>query len=318
MLAGTLLILIGGIGLYGRTAILDERSFADRAVAAFANDEVQDEVGDRIPKREVEAERALAPRRPTLEEAVHDVVTDWRFGQRFGAGAAAMHRNLFAGRSVDLVIPGGRAALRDAISPDSRARRLLPARGPHLFHLGGGRLETGLVKAAPVTRRLARFAPVALVAGLVLLLAAGWRAPTRRQGARRVAFGVALAGGVAVAATTVARAIVLSTFDTSHGDAVVREIWDAYLGDLRVWGLVAGALGLVVAAACEAGARGAWRRPLARVASPCGAGARLGRAAALLMLAALLLWMPEVPLDLAAVSAAGLLVFTSAAELVRL
>ena len=44
-----------------------------------------------------------------------------------------------------------------------------------------------------------------------------------------------------MAATTIARAIVLSTFDTSHGDAVVGTIWDAYLGELRLWGLAAGA-----------------------------------------------------------------------------
>jgi hypothetical protein len=35
-------------------------------------------------------------------------------------------------------------------------------------------------------------------------------------------------------------------------------------------------------------------------------------------LAALLLWMPEVPLDLALVVVAGLLVFSGAAEVVRL
>jgi hypothetical protein len=112
--------------------------------------------------------------------------------------------------------------------------------------------------------------------------------------------------------------VVLSTFDTSHGDAVVGQIWDAYLGDLRMWGLACGALGLIVAAACEPGARGAWRRAVARVASPCGSGARMARAFGLLVLAALLLWMPEIPVDLALVSASGVLVFSAAAEVVRL
>jgi hypothetical protein len=36
------------------------------------------------------------------------------------------------------------------------------------------------------------------------------------------------------------------------------------------------------------------------------------------VLAVLLVWMPEIPVDLALVSAAGLLVFSAAAEVVRL
>jgi hypothetical protein len=52
--------------------------------------------------------------------------------------------------------------------------------------------------------------------------------------------------------------------------------------------------------------------------SPSGSLPRLARAAGLVLLAVLLLWMPEVPLDLALVVAAGLLVFTGAAEVVRL
>jgi hypothetical protein len=111
---------------------------------------------------------------------------------------------------------------------------------------------------------------------------------------------------------------VLSTFDTSHGDAVVGTIWDAFLGDLRLWGLAAGALGLVAAAVFEPGARGAWRRAVRRVLTPTDSGARLARAGGLALLAVLLVWMPEVPYDLALVSAAGVLVFTAAAEVVRL
>ena len=59
--------------------------------------------------------------------------------------------------------------------------------------------------------------------------------------------------------------------------------------------------------------------PLAvRFLTPSGAPGRLVRAAGLLVLAALLLWIPEVPLDLTLVTAAGVLVFTAAAEVTRL
>jgi hypothetical protein len=121
-----------------------------------------------------------------------------------------------------------------------------------------------------------------------------------------------------VAATSIGRAIVLSTFDTSHGDAVVGTIWSAFLSDLRLWALAVGAVGVIAAAAFEPGAPGAWRRLLAAVMAPSGSLLRLARALGLVALAALLLWMPEVPLDLALVVVAGLLVFSGAAEVVRL
>ena len=116
-----------------------------------------------------------------------------------------------------------------------------------------------------------------------------------------MALGIALAGGATVAATSIGRAVVLSTFDTSHGDAVVGTIWSAFLDDLRLWALALGALGVIAAAAFEPGAPGAWRRLLTAVATPSGSALRLVRAGGLVLLAVLLLWMPEVPLDLALV-----------------
>ena len=75
---------------------------------------------------------------------------------------------------------------------------------------------------------------------------------------------------------------------------------------------------MIAAAAFEPGAPGAWRRVLTAAMSPSSGVLRLARAAGLVLLAVLLLWMPEVPLDLAVVVAAGLLVFSGAAEVVRL
>ena len=164
-----------------------------------------------------------------------------------------------------------------------------------------------------------RCAPLALLAAAALLIAAALRAPRpRRRGARRAALGLALAGGAIVAATTIARAIVLSTFDTSHGDAVVGTIWDAFLGDLRLWGLAAGAVGPDRRGHLRAGRARRVAARLRRISRRAAPSARLARAGALAVLAALLLWMPEVPLDLALVSAAGVLVFTAVAEVVRL
>jgi hypothetical protein len=129
---------------------------------------------------------------------------------------------------------------------------------------------------------------------------------------------VGAVGGVTLATVTIARSLLLATFDTSHGDVVVGTIWNAFLGDLRVWALAVGAIGLILAAAADPGPPGAWRRMLARVARPASAAARLARAGALLLVALLLLTAPEVPVNLALVGVAGLFVFTAAAEVARL
>jgi hypothetical protein len=328
-------LVLGALALYGRHAVIDQQAFAARATEALQQDEVVDEVAARITGRELEGNPALATRRPVIEAAVGDVVESRSFAGEFHAGALVLHDALFGDggvatatdgsgkqlqvRVTALGLPGAGRALHEAVAARSPATaRDLPAADPVLFSLGGGRLETALVDAAPHARQLSRPAPLAIVLGLVLLVWAAWRAPTLRLGLRRAALGIAIAGGVLVAATSIGRAVVLSTFDTSHGDAVVGTIWSAFLADLRLWGLGVGAVGLIAAAAFEPGAPGAWRRALTVAMSPSGSLPRLARAAGLVLLAVLLLWMPEVPLDLALVVAAGLLVFSGAAEVVRL
>ena len=163
---------------------------------------------------------ALAPRRPVLEAAVDDVVADCRFPARFHAGAEAMHRGLFDGADVATLAPGAGAELRAAVAARSRAARCSrPVTRSCCDSAAGGSRRARPRRAVGAPARL--LGPSRCSPPLALLVAAALRAPTRRRGARRVALGLALAGGAIVAATTIGRAIVLSTFDTSHGDAVV-------------------------------------------------------------------------------------------------
>ena len=335
LITGVMALMVGGLALYARHAVLDQQAFAARATGALHQDEVVDEIATRITGRELEANPDLDVRRPVIEAAVGDVVGGPRFPEEFRAGALALHSALFGDgglatatdatgaqirvRATALPLLGVGRDLRAAVAARSpTVARQVPTTDPVLFSLGGGRLENALVDAAPLAERLSSFAPLALLAGFILLAFAARRAPTRRLGLRRVALGIALTGGAAVAATSIGRAIVLSTFDTSHGDAVVGTIWSAFLADLRLWALVVGALGVVAAAAFEPGVPGAGRRALTAALAPAGSRTRLARALGLVGLAILLLWMPEVPLDLAVVAAAGMLVFSGTAEVVRM
>src|SRR3954465_3704723 len=95
ILTGVLALMLGGLALYGRHAVLDANAFADRATGTLAQDEVVDEVAARITGREIEASPALAARRPVLEAAVGDVVNGPAFAGEFRSGALSLHAALF-------------------------------------------------------------------------------------------------------------------------------------------------------------------------------------------------------------------------------
>jgi hypothetical protein len=245
LVTGALCLLAGGIALYGQHTVIDERAFADRATSTLSQAEVGDEIVTRITGRMVQAHPELAPKRPAIQAAAQDIVDSPRFAPEFHRGAVAMHRELFTSsrQTVRLVMPGAGADMHS---------RDLPAIDPELLALGGGPLETRLRDAAPAARSLARLAPLALALGAFLLVLAVLRAPTRRRGVRRAALAVAAVGAITVAALTLARALLLSTFDSSRGDTVVRTIWNAYLGDLRLWGFACAGIALAFARAAEA------------------------------------------------------------------
>ena len=185
---------------------------------------------------------------------------------------------------------------------------------PTLLSVGASGPERALRELAPWARRLA--GPLAIgfgVAGLALLALAVARAGDRRRAVWASGLTVAAAGGLIAAGVTAARDLVLEQFDTSFGDAVVSVVWDAFLGDLRVWALAACAAGLVVAAAA-----GAPRlAPRALLAAPPTRGARLLRAVGLLAVAGLAVQIPELVLHIGLVAFAAAAFYVAAGDLLR-
>jgi hypothetical protein len=232
----TVLLLAAGLGAYGRHAIVDERAFADRAVAALERPDVRAEVALR-----------LAAQRPELAAAIDAAVRDPRFEPAFRAGAARMHRALFGGGEEVRFDIAGMGALVPAAGVEA----------PTLLTVGGGgALERELRAAAPPAGGAAPWWPVALVPALALLVLAG---------RRRAGLAIAAAGAVAGAGSVVAEALLLRTFTSRHGDAVVDAVWDSYLADLRTAGLLVAALGFALAVR--------WRSPWPRARAGRRAGA---------------------------------------------
>ena len=311
LLASALCIVAAVPALYARDAILDSDGFADRAVTALAQDEVDEEIAGRFATRLIERSPGLVTLRPALEEAAADVAASPSFAARFGAGVRGLHQDIF---SADDPRPALRVAGMTAQVQAALARRtpVLAQRLPHdadpsLMSIGSSGRERFLLEAAPRARRWSRLAPVALIAGLLGLVLVALTARDRRRGLWGSGVALAGAGGALLAGWIGARTLTLEGFDTRWGDAVVKTIWNAYLGDLRTWSLGIGSAGLLIAAgAARPGPskRPSWSQIPASV-----------RGVALLVAGALVLADRELSLDLAAVGAAGVLLYLGARHL---
>ena len=174
--------------------------------------------------------------------------------------------------------------------------------------------ERALRAVAPSARTLT--GPLAIVFGVLglgLLALAIARADDRRRAIWGSGLAVAAAGGLIAAGITASRDLVLEQFDTSYGDAVVSVVWNAFLGDLRVWALAACAAGLVVAAA--AGCPRLAAKSL--LAAPRTRGTRLLRAAGLLVVAVLAVQAPQLVLHIGLVALAAAVFYVAVGDLLR-
>jgi hypothetical protein len=279
LVAGTLALLAGGLALYARHAVLASARSRPAPSARSPRTRSATSSSTASPQRIVDAQPELADQRPELDAAAGRTPCAARSSPASSTrGAAALHRELFTDRRAPR--PAGDPRAGASVRADflarvrtSSPRRSRPSRGcspptdPQLMALGGGRLETGLRDAAPWGRRLAALWPFALAAARCC-----WPGGAPRSGAPARAAPRGAGRGAPAAARRGRhddrQALLLSTFDTSHGDAVVGTIWNAYLGDLRLWGLAVGAGALVLAALAEPGTRGDWRRALAAPGAP--------------------------------------------------
>ena len=314
--AAAVCLLLAGVSAYGAYAVLDEFRFADRAASTLDSDEVREEVAARIAMRVVQAEPKFAGVEGPIEDAAGRLIVTDEFRDAYWTASVRLHRILFADADAEaaLRVPRSGADLRHELEALPGWRQLPDIRDPSIMAIPSSGHEGRLRELAPVADDLAL--PLAIVFGAlgVALMALGIaRAATRRRGIWAAGITVAMAGGLLAAVITGAKDLVLHTFDTDFGDAVVSQIWSAYVGDLRVCALAVGAGGLVVAAAAG-GPRLSVRSLLATPASDSG---RVVRALGLLAVAALAVALPEMVLHLGLVTLAAILVYVAAGELLR-
>jgi len=323
MAVAAICLALGGVAVYARTAIFDEDAFTQRAVGTLASDEVDDEVADRLSARLVEQMPGLLQFRPMVEYEARHMTASPEFSAEFAGAARGLQRSLFDGyrlASFDVGSAGARLKAT-VIEREPRLRRpLARVDASDLMDLAGGGVEGKLRRLAPSARRAAVWGFPGLALAVLLLAAGVLAAPDRRRALHAAALVVGATGGALVVVCSAARAFTLAMFDTSHGDAVVGTIWDAFLGDLRLWSLALAAAGVAfaacVAATLPAGEPG---RLLASArARLSGERLRGPIAVALLALAVLVLAARELVVDLVVVGLAGALLYRGVHQLARL
>ena len=107
LVTGVMALMLGGLALYARHAVLDRDAFAARATGALDQDEVVDEIAARIATREIEDNPALA-------RAAADARGRGRRRRRrtraspaeFHTGALALHDALFGDGGVAVPVDG--------------------------------------------------------------------------------------------------------------------------------------------------------------------------------------------------------------------
>lgn len=310
-----------------RFEVGERDAFADRSVAAFDRPEVR-----RVVAREVVVELIdrgstdLVSARPVLEGVVEALTGTPPFQRLVRAAALQSHGLLFEREDSSLVfdladvstvvLSGVRS-----VSPDI-AKRVPDDVDARLVDVRERKFAADTLDAADVVRRWAVLAPVVAV---LLLIGALALASDRRHTLTRYGLAVGMTGIVAVVALSAGRTVLLNSIQgtdeipRSDLQGAVGGVWDAFLGDLRSLILIVALVGFVLASSILTVADpGAVRARLAALGHrPRSTPLAALRGGALVAMGVLVLLSPEVAVRVVAYAGGAALVYLGSAELLR-
>jgi hypothetical protein len=250
-LAGAVLTLVGGVALYLGHDVVNEDAFADHAVQSLDDGGVRQAVAREVASQ-VAGPFAVQPR---IETGVNRALGTPAFHEALHTAAIRTNKLAFDDRSGEIVLELDRPL--EIVRPE--LDRIAPGLADRLPASAGIRLldlqETS--QAADVLRTLDDlddWGPILLILGLLSLAGSVALAPDRIVAAGRVGLALVVGAAVVVAGVITLEEVAASN---AHGGGVlsgadvslvVRGIWEAYLGDLVLWAIAVGGVGLVVVA----------------------------------------------------------------------
>lgn len=320
---GALALLVGAL-LSDAGRLLRPDAFADRMAASLADGRVAAFAAERLTEAILAQDRDLTAYRPLILAASRDVVASSAFRGLVRGAARRAHAAVFSrvGQSVVLSVPDVEVVLRGALAgaPDVAAR--IPAAVRlGIATLGAHPAVRAAVGAMQRGLALARFAPVALAVGVLLVVAGILAMPDRRDALVGAGAALIVVGAALWALVPVGQAVVGRLADDPGARGAVAGLWGVALAGVPGWGLTYGGIGVVLAAAgssllerldvADLGARA--RRLL--VAEPRHRTLRLARAVAITAAGLLAVVAPRAALSALAVAAGLALAFVGLREL---
>ena len=260
----SLLVAAGLLLAYARITILDGSRFSARAVSALDQTPVRDEFVRRLSNEIVSGGSLSEADRASVSSVMTTVVGGDNFRSDFRNAVKEVHHVVLddSNRPLELRFDQAATIAADALRPTSPelAAKAKERLSGFAVQLAGRRDAVDAVQAASALKLLALIVPAVALALFVLGVAL----------ARRKAVGWAWTGigisaaGVLTSAVAVLGRDRITTNVASISRPAVRGTWDAIVGDLRWWGLVAFGVGAVLAGAAAAGAQRQNRRRAAR------------------------------------------------------
>lgn len=329
--AAAILVVGGTVTYYARTQVLDQKAFANRAVAALDDDEVRHLVGREIVTGLIDrGSTDLVAARPLIESIVDAALQTQPFRRLIRTAAVEANRTLFVRdhESVALDLSDAAELVRFAArSVSPRIAREIPQDlEPDLLKLKKREFATTTLRAADHVRTLGVVLPLLALLALVASVAV---APDRRIGVLRAGVALATAGVVLAALLLILRertlAGVVGSDEITNAEVrgAVEGILSAFLGDLVSWALALAFIGVVVAGAAAALDPGDVEVPAARLrrlvlTRPRNLWLRALRGASLVAAGIAIALEPTLALKIAAIVVGAYLVFAGTGELLVL
>ena len=233
--------------------ILRPDPFARRLAATLSDSRVSEYVSARITDAIVAQRPNLVSVRSILEPTVNGVVASAPFRAVVRTSARTAHRALFesAGRDVILSLPDVSVLVRSALS---RANPELAAKVPAgietaLASPEAERAFTRFIKTWGLIGRVLWAAWAVLLLGFAAVVVSIWKAPDRQTALVRAGGGF-IAVALGLLAVLPAGRIVAAAITPDHAlRGVIHGVWSAYFGPVKPGALIAGSIGIVLAAA---------------------------------------------------------------------
>lgn len=251
LIVGALATYLAVMAGYTRAALFDSQNFGDRAVEAVRAEPVRTEIAKAFADELIRQEPQLIAARPLLISGAESVLQSRASGGVISRAARDVHRGLLTADEPSIVVDLAdltvlvRAYLQSTDGSGVNLARLQRAPTELATTLSDRTLGT---QAAQTAARLSWIALLSPIIALLAFAGATFTGTDRRQSLRSIGLALIVVGAL-VATTKVALAgLLLTEVGTERSADLVLAIFNAFLGDLTLWGLAIGGAGALLAA----------------------------------------------------------------------